>query len=136
MSNNLPSIPAKVPFLSNAQYDKMKFLAQVVLPALATFYAAVAVFWGLPKPTEVVGTVVAVDTLLGLLLGLSSKTYAAQEPAYDGELQYVAHDSSLLLPLEIYTPPEDLVKKDSVVFKVSPRHVKPYEGNYPEDKFA
>lgn len=133
MSNNLPQ-NVKTPFLSNTQYDQLKFVAQVLLPALATLYAAVAVFWGLPSPTQVVGTVVALDTFLGVLLGLSSKTYAAQPQQYDGLLQYVEHDSSLLLPLELRTPPEELVKKDSVTFKVEAKHLKPYEGEFPEDK--
>ena len=49
--------------MENKVYDVLKFLALVVLPALATFYAAIAAVWGLPYTEQVVGTITAVDTL-------------------------------------------------------------------------
>lgn len=61
--------------LSNKVYDILKFIAQIVLPAVATFYVTVAGIWGLPYGEEVSGTVMAVDTLLGALLMLSNSAY-------------------------------------------------------------
>lgn len=61
--------------MSNKVYDVLKYIAQVVLPALATLYFAVAGFWNLPYPEEVVGTITAIDTCLGILLGISSSSY-------------------------------------------------------------
>ena len=61
--------------MSNALYDKLKFVAQIVLPAGATLYAALAGIWGLPYGTEITGTISAADIFLGALLGISSAQY-------------------------------------------------------------
>ena len=59
--------------MKNKTYDKLKFIAQVVLPLLATFYVTLAELWGLPFSTEISGTIMAVDTLMGgILMKLSS----------------------------------------------------------------
>jgi hypothetical protein len=34
--------------MSNKIYDILKFIAQIVLPAVATFYVTLASIWGLP----------------------------------------------------------------------------------------
>lgn len=61
--------------LSNKTYDVLKFIAQIVLPALATLYSALASIWGFPYGTEIVGTISAVDIFLGALLGISTLEY-------------------------------------------------------------
>lgn len=61
---------------SDRLYDRAKFVALVVLPAVATLYLSLAGLWGLPYRDQVVGTITAFDTLLGALLGLSSKSYS------------------------------------------------------------
>lgn len=61
--------------LTNKVYDVLKFIAQIVLPALATLYFALASIWGLPYGEQVVGTITAVDAFLGALLGISTTQY-------------------------------------------------------------
>lgn len=61
--------------LSNSQYDLLKWIAQIFLPALGTLYFALAKIWGLPDAEQVVGTITAIDTFLGVLLGISSDAY-------------------------------------------------------------
>lgn len=61
--------------MKNETYDVLKFVAQIVLPAAGTLYFALAKIWGLPYGTEIVGTVTAVDTFLGALLGISTSQY-------------------------------------------------------------
>lgn len=61
--------------LTNKTYDILKWVAQYLLPALGTLYFALANTWGLPYGEEVVGTIAAVDTFLGVLLGISSAQY-------------------------------------------------------------
>ena len=56
-------------------YDILKWIAQIVLPAFGTLYFALAQIWGWPFGNEVVGTVTAVDTFLGVILGLSKRVY-------------------------------------------------------------
>lgn len=58
-------------------YDTLKFLAQVVFPALGTLYFALAGIWGLPAAEQIVGTIVAVDTFLGVVLQISSTKFSA-----------------------------------------------------------
>ena len=61
--------------LNNKTYDILKFIAQIVLPAIGTLYFALANIWGFPYGEEIVGTIVAVDTFLGTLLGISTAQY-------------------------------------------------------------
>lgn len=61
--------------MSNKVYDVLKYIAMVVLPAIATLYFALAGIWGFPYGEEIVGTITAIDTFLGVLLGISSAKY-------------------------------------------------------------
>lgn len=61
--------------LSNKVYDVVKFIAQIFLPALGTLYFALAGIWNFPYAEQVVGTITAIDTFLGVILGLSSSNY-------------------------------------------------------------
>lgn len=61
--------------MSNKLYDILKWVAQILLPALGTLYFALASIWGLPYAEQVVGTITAVDAFLGVILGISSKQY-------------------------------------------------------------
>ena len=61
--------------LSNKSYDLLKWIAQILLPATATLYVAVAGIWGFPYAKEVAGTISAVDLFIGALLGISSMNY-------------------------------------------------------------
>lgn len=65
--------------MSNKTYDILKWIALVVLPALATLYLALSGIWGLPYGDQIVGTITAIDTFLGALLGISSINYAKKE---------------------------------------------------------
>ena len=61
--------------LSNKVYDILKWVAMVVIPAVGTLYFALAGIWGLPYGEEIVGTLTAVDTFIGVLLGISTVQY-------------------------------------------------------------
>ena len=61
--------------LSNKTYDILKWIALHLLPAAGALYFALSKIWGLPYATEIVGTIAAVDTFIGALLGLSSAQY-------------------------------------------------------------
>ena len=61
--------------MSNKAYDVLKFIAQIVLPALGTLYFALASIWNFPYGEEIVGTITAVDMFLGALLGVSTTKY-------------------------------------------------------------
>ena len=61
--------------MSNKVYDILKWIAMVVLPAIGTLYFALAGIWGFPYAEEIVGTITAVDTFIGIVLGISSAQY-------------------------------------------------------------
>ena len=56
-------------------YNVLKWIAMYLLPALGTLYFAIAGIWGFPYGEEAVGTITAVDTFLGVLLGISTHQY-------------------------------------------------------------
>lgn len=61
--------------MSDKTYDILKWVAMYLLPAAGTLYFALAGIWGLPYGEEVVGTITAIDTFLGVLLGISTAQY-------------------------------------------------------------
>jgi hypothetical protein len=66
-------------FLSNKQYDILKWIALVLLPAIGTLYFGLAQIWGFPYGEQIVGTITAIDTFLGVILGISTVQYNKKE---------------------------------------------------------
>lgn len=108
------------PFLlGNRAYDFFKKLVQIILPAVGTLYFALAGIWGLPYGEQVVGTIMAVDLFLGVVLGISSAQYAASGAAYDGDMViYHPEEGRKQFSLELNGDPEDIIGKKSITFKV------------------
>lgn len=61
--------------MNNKVYDILKWIALILLPALGTLYFALANIWGFPYAEQIVGTITAIDTFLGVLLGISTSSY-------------------------------------------------------------
>ena len=61
--------------MSNKLYDALMWVAQIVLPAAGTLYAALVGIWGFPYGEQIVGTITAVDVFLGAILKISSRNY-------------------------------------------------------------
>lgn len=93
--------------LSKGVYDFTKWVALIFLPAAGALYAVLAPVWDLKYATQVTNSVLAVDTFLGALVGISSKGYT---PPVDGHL-YVAQPTpeSATARMEFSTHPEDIV---------------------------
>lgn len=71
--------------MNNKVYDILKFIAQVILPAIGTLYFALAGIWGFPYAEQVVGTIAAVDTFLGVCLGISTSKYNKNQETEEAE---------------------------------------------------
>lgn len=69
--------------LKNRRYDELKWIALIALPAVTALWLTIGTTWSIPFTTEIGGTIAAIDTFLGALLGISSKTYS---PPTDGTL--------------------------------------------------
>lgn len=61
--------------MSNRTYDVLKWIAQILLPAIGTLYFAIAQIWGLPYAEQIVGTITALDAFLGAILGVATLNY-------------------------------------------------------------
>ena len=109
------------PLFSNRTYDRLKHLTQIGLPALGTLYFALSQIWGLPRGEEVVGTIVALDAFLGVLLGYSTQVYKKSEDRYDGSIDIQEQEDGVkLFALNLNSDPNDLDKKKDITFKVNP----------------
>lgn len=100
--------------MSNKTYDILKYIAQIVLPALGALYFALTKWWPLPYGAEVVGTITAIDTFLGALLKISSNNY-------EGDGVMFVDDSDpekSIYRMELNSDIELLGEKDSVTFAV------------------
>ncbi len=61
--------------LQNRTYDILKWITTIVLPALGTLYFALSGIWGFPYGEQIVGTITAIVTFFGVVLGISTKNY-------------------------------------------------------------
>lgn len=65
--------------MSNKLYDVLKWIALIVLPAIAVLYGSLAGIWGLPFAEQIPDTITAIDLFLGVVLGISNATYKKHE---------------------------------------------------------
>lgn len=101
---------------SNKTYDILKWVAQYLLPAAGTLYFALSSIWGLPYGEQIVGTVAALDTFLGVVLGLSSSQYKG-----DGVLQIdTTNPEKDTYRFDLDVPLEELSGKTKIVLTVNP----------------
>lgn len=64
--------------MSNKIYDVLKLLCTVVLPAVATLFAALCSAWEWNLPVgAILATISAVEVFIGALIGLSNAQYQA-----------------------------------------------------------
>lgn len=61
--------------MSNKTYDVLKWIAMVVLPAIAALYSGLSSIWGFPYGEQIVGTLVVVETFIGTVLQISNAQY-------------------------------------------------------------
>lgn len=61
--------------MSDKVYDVLKWIALILIPAIGTLYFALAGIWGFPYAEAIVGTLTAIDTFLGAILGISTSMY-------------------------------------------------------------
>lgn len=104
--------------LSNRSYDLIRSAAQYWLPAIGTLYFALAAIWHFGYAEQVVGSIAALVTFLGVIMGLSKKAYDSSVQ-YDGAVvPSVAEDGSTVYKLQLdATSAEELLNKSQIVFK-------------------
>ncbi len=65
--------------LPNKVYDCLKWVAIILLPALAVFVTTVFPIWNIGYAEPIATTIMAVDVLLGAILGVSTAKYNSKE---------------------------------------------------------
>ncbi len=99
---------------SDKVYNTLKWIAMYLLPAVGTLYFALSSIWGLPYGEQIVGTITAVDTFLGVLLGISSNNYKG-----DGTMTVMSDgEDKEVYNLALDTPIEELPNRKTITFKV------------------
>lgn len=71
--------------LSNKTYDLLRWIADMVLPALGTLYFALAGIWNFPYGEQIVGTITAIVAFLDVVLGISKKNYLKEQEALNDD---------------------------------------------------
>lgn len=61
--------------MKNKTYDFWKRVAMYYLPAIATAIITIFEIWKIPYGTQIGATITALDTALGVFLGISSNNY-------------------------------------------------------------
>lgn len=69
----------KKPIIPDNVYNVLKWICILFLPALATLWFTLGKIWGFPYLAEIEATIIAIDTFLGTLLGISCIQYSQIE---------------------------------------------------------
>lgn len=126
MSNSTDENKSKDPIFSDKTYKVIKQLAMIWLPALAVLYTSLAALWGFPFVLQIVGTITAVDTFLGVLLGISTNQYNKSDARFDGALSVTQTENGQFHALELNAGQyQALPNKDSITLKVKPADLPP-----------
>lgn len=110
--------------LTNRVYDVLKWITMIFLPAAATLYFGLSLYWPVPNVESVVGTITLTATFLGALIGLSSRSYNKEENKYDGVLEVSTGDPEKdIYSFVLYEDPDKMAAKDKLSIKVSNKSI-------------
>jgi len=132
MSQLSPAPAAKNSILLNDKvYNVLKHVAAIGLPAAAALYYALAQIWHFSHPGQIMATISAVNTFIGIVVGVSNIQYNNSDSKYDGDLQVVdSSDKKKTFALAFNEDPQNLDQLDEVRLKVKP--APPTSGNPPQ----
>ncbi len=66
--------------MSNKIFDIIRFLCEVLVPAVGTLYFGLSKIWGFPYGHEVVGTCSVIAVFLGAIIGIKRASYNEEFP--------------------------------------------------------
>ncbi len=123
MSESSHHAKTKSPLLGDTSYAAVKNTAAMILPAIGTLYFALAQIWGLPNAEQVLGTIAAVNAFLGIVLGISTKSYnnSDAKPQYVGEVAFEpvnGDETTKRMVTRLNTHPQVIASMNQVTFGV------------------
>lgn len=71
--------------MSNKLFDTIRLIGELILPALATCYAALGAIWGWPYIEAVVGSAAAVTACIGAIVNGLRKQYKKEDKKEDND---------------------------------------------------
>jgi hypothetical protein len=122
--------------LSDTQYNWLKHVASVGLPAVAALYYALGQLWHFPNIEQVVATVAIVNTFLGTILGYSTVKYNASEAKYAGIIEIAETEFKKIFSLNLTSHPDELVPGTEATFKIESTGNSPGVTNIPPESTA
>lgn len=107
------------PVLSDGQFNLLRRCVELLLPAIGAFYFAMAELWGWPNPGEVVASIAALTTLLGVVLVVLRNSYEKSDAKFDGELSVDTSDPERdIFQVDLGDDLPNLASKDAITLKV------------------
>lgn len=104
--------------LSDNLYKTIKWAVGIVLPAAATLILALGDIWDWPNMTQIVGTVTALTTFLGVVAGVSTFQYNESDAAFDGTMRVNRQGEGQLFDLILDEDPLNIAARKEIRFKV------------------
>lgn len=108
----------KKPLLGDSTYNKLKQSTTVLLPAAGALYFALAQIWHLPKAEEVVGSIAALNTFLGVVLGVSTRSYNRSDVKYAGIIEVEETQDAKQLNFILNEAAKPIEQQGEVTFRV------------------
>lgn len=107
--------------MSDNIYDRMKLISQILLPATGALYFSLSGVWDMPARAEVLGTVLALITFLGIILKLSSSGYRGSDARFSGAIHVGEElgDGMQNFHIELPLDAKDVMNKKELVLKVN-----------------
>ena len=97
--------------LNDKVYNVLKWVTMIVLPALGTLYFTLGGLWNWPYGEQVVGTITAIATFFGVILGISTAKYKG-----DGVITLENDEAK---SIEMGLTDDELKNKKTVTLKVA-----------------
>ncbi len=72
--------------LPDKVYDVLLMIAQYIIPAVGTFFGALVTIWNIPYGEQILASLMALDTALGVLLGVSLKNWRIEKALPEPEI--------------------------------------------------
>ncbi len=104
--------------LSDNLYKTIKWAVGIVLPAAATLVLALGEIWDWPNMNQIVGTVTALTTFLGVVAGVSTFQYNESDAAFDGTMRVNRQGDGQMFDLILDEDPLNIAARKEIRFKV------------------
>jgi Putative phage holin Dp-1 len=106
--------------VSNKNHDLLKAIALIWLPALGTLVFTISDIWALPAGKQIVGSIMAVDAFLGVVLGITTRLYNTAGKNFDGEFVLDQSNPAKDTYSLVMNSVDDLASKKEIRLKVGP----------------